>query len=312
VTRDARGALAALLLGGACFVCEGVGPVTAAEPTPPGGADLRVLLTTSELVVGRNRLGFGLARNDRLLADVAALVRVYDIREAQARLADEALAPYHPLEVVERGQRVHIHPDGSRHVHDGVTDVQGVYAAQVTFPRPGPWGLEVLARGADGVTESARLRVVVLEVPNAPLPGRPAPRSRNPIATDVKDLRTLDSSEPPDPRLHQTRIADAIAQGRPQVIVFATPKYCASRVCGPVVDVVRTLIPGYGDRVAFVHEEIWSGPTQEFTPTVQEWNLRSEPWIFLVDGQGVIRARFEGLTSRRELEAALTEMLRPR
>jgi deoxyinosine 3'endonuclease (endonuclease V) len=45
---------------------------------------------------------------------------------------------------------------------------------------------------------------------------------------------------------------------------------------------------------------------------VQEWNLRSEPWIFLVDGHGVIRARFEGLTTRRELEAALMEMLRAR
>jgi hypothetical protein len=312
VTRDARGTLAALLLCGACFAHDGVGPVVAAEPTPPGGGDLRVLLTTSELVVGRNRLGFGLARNDRLLADVAVLVRVYDIRESQARLTEETPAPYHPLEVVEGGHRVHIHPDGTRHLHGAATDVLGVYAAQVTFPRPGPWGLEVLAREAGGAVEATRLRVDVLEVSRAPRPGRPAPRSRNPIASDVKDLRAIDSSEPPDPRLHQTRIADAIAQGRPQVIVFATPKYCTSRVCGPVVDVVRTLIPGYGDRVAFVHEEIWSGPTQEFTSTVQEWNLRSEPWIFLVDGHGVIRARFEGLTTRRELEAALKEMLRAR
>ncbi len=45
---------------------------------------------------------------------------------------------------------------------------------------------------------------------------------------------------------------------------------------------------------------------------MQEWNLRSEPWIFLVDGHGVIRARFEGLTTRRELKAALMEMLRAR
>ena len=311
MTRDVLGAVAATLLCGACFVHDGVGSVMAAEPAPPGGEALRVLLTTSELVVGRNRLGFGLARNDRLLADVAVLVRVYDIRDSQARLTDEAPAPYHPLEVVERGQRVHIHPDGTPHVHGAATDVLGVYAAQVTFPRSGPWGLEVLARGAGGAVESTRLRIDVLEVPRAPLPGRPAPRSRNPIASDVKDLAAIDSSEPPDPRLHQTRIADAIAQGRPQVIVFATPRYCTSRVCGPVVDVVRTLIPRYGDRVAFIHQEIWSGPGQEFTPTVQEWNLRSEPWIFLVDGHGVIRARFEGLATRREIEAALTEMLRP-
>jgi hypothetical protein len=310
VTREVLGAIAAGLLSGACFVHDGVGSARAAEPTPPGGS-LQVLITTSELVVGRNRLGFGLAKDGRLVADASVVVRVYDIREPQARLADEKPAPYYPLEVVERGQRIHIHPDGTRHLHDSATDVLGVYAAQVTFSRPGPWGLEVLTRGAGGAIESARLQVEVLEASHAPLPGRPAPRSRNPVASEVKDLRTIDSSEPPDPRLHQTRIADAIAQGRPQVIVFATPKHCVSRVCGPVVDVVRTLIPTYGDRVAFIHQEIWSSPAQTFTPTVQEWNLRSEPWIFLVDGRGVIRARFEGLTTRRELEAVLTEMLRP-
>ncbi len=96
------------------------------------------------------------------------------------------------------------------------------------------------------------------------------------------------------------------------MIVFATPRYCTSRVCGPVVDIVRTLIPTYGDRVAFVHQEIWeSGALQKFFPTVEEWNLRSEPWIFVVDGQGLVRARFEGVTTRRELEAALRLVLVP-
>ena len=100
---------------------------------------------------------------------------------------------------------------------------------------------------------------------------------------------------------------------RKQVIVFATPRYCTSRVCGPVVDIVRTLIPTYGDRVAFIHEEIWeTGGLQKFSPTVEEWNLRSEPWIFVVDGGGMVRARFEGLTTRRELEAALRRALGPK
>jgi glutathione peroxidase-family protein len=77
-----------------------------------------------------------------------------------------------------------------------------------------------------------------------------------------------------------------------------------------VVDVVRTLIPTYGQRIAFVHQEIWqSGTLQQFAPTVVEWNLRSEPWIFVVDGQGIVRARFEGLTTARELEAAVKQVL---
>ena len=301
--------LVALGLLAVCFAQRDQG---AAQVASTETNALQVLLTTSELVVGQNRLAFGLLKDHKLLADARVAVRVYAIHDGDARLTAETPARYHRLEVVEQGKRVHIHPDGSRHVHGEATDVQGIYVAQVTFPRSGTWGLEILAQLGDGTVESAQLSVSVLAASLTPMAGTPAPRSRNLIASDVSELKQIDSSEPPDPRLHQTRIADAIAQGKPQVIVFATPKYCTSRVCGPVVDVVRTLIPTYGDRVAFIHQEIWdSGSLQKFSPTVEEWNLRSEPWIFVVDGGGMVRARFEGLTTRRELEAALRRVLGP-
>jgi hypothetical protein len=44
-------------------------------------------------------------------------------------------------------------------------------------------------------------------------------------------------------------------------------------------------------------------------PTVEEWRLDTEPWIFVVDGQGIIRAKFEGLVTLMELEAALQQTL---
>ena len=241
----ARSVVSGLVALGLLAVCFAPRGRAAAQLVPPATGALQALLTTSELVVGQNRFAFGLMKDGTLLADARVAVRVYDIQYGDARLIAETPAPYHKVEVIEQGNHVHIHPDGSRHVHDGATDVQGIYVAQLTFVRPGPWGLEIVARRGDGAAESARLRVNALAVSLAPMPGTPAPRSRNLIASDVSDLRTIDSSEPPDPRLHQTRIADAIAQGRPQVIVFATPKYCTSRVCGPVVDVVRTLIPPY-------------------------------------------------------------------
>jgi len=312
VRRRAGILLGSVLIGLSGVVCltERVVSSAAAELTAPVGGTLQVLITTSELAVGANRFAFGLLKDDKLLDAASVAVRIYDLRHQQAQLTAETAAHYHKLEVVEQGRHVHVHPDGALHVHGGVTDVHGIYVAQVTFQRPGPWGLEILARRGDGPVEAARLTVSADEVARTPTVGTPAPRSRNLVAADVSDLRQIDSSEPPDPRLHQTRIADAIAQGKPQVIVFATPRYCTSRVCGPVVDVVRTLIPSYGHRVVFVHQEIWqAGSPLTFSPTVEEWKLRSEPWIFVVDGQGVIRARFEGLTTRRELEAALNGML---
>jgi hypothetical protein len=123
--------------------------------------------------------------------------------------------------------------------------------------------------------------------------------------------RQIDTSPRPDPRLHQVRIEDAIAQRKPQLIVFATPQFCTSRMCGPVVDIVRTLLPVYGKRVAFTHQEIWQDfAGKKVFPTVAEWRLRTEPWIFVVDGQGIIRAKFEGLVTARELEVVLQQALK--
>jgi hypothetical protein len=153
--------------------------------------------------------------------------------------------------------------------------------------------------------------VTVIQTSATPALGSPAPRSRNLIASDVKTLRYIDSSSRPDSRLHQVRIADAIAQGKPQLIVFATPQFCTSRMCGPVVDIVRTLLPTYGKRVAFTHQEMWQDfASKKAFPTVDEWRLSTEPWIFIVDGTGIIRGKFEGLVTVAELEGALQQVLK--
>lgn len=304
------GLVALRLLGPAAAAwCEG-GAATAPGLAPQAGGGLQVIMTTSELVVGQNRVAFGLLKGHQLLDEADVVVRVYELHGQQAHLKAQSRAPYARLEIVEQGKRVHIHPDGIRHVHNEATDVRGIYVTQVTFERPGPWGLEVLAKQGDGPVEVWRFTINVLAAPRTPVPGTPAPRSHNLIASDVQDLRQIDTSDPPDPRLHQVRIADAIAQGKPQVVVFATPKFCSSRICGPVVDVVRTLLPAYGERVVFTHQEIWQKvEAHEFFPTVAEWNLQTEPWIFVVDGQGIVRAKFEGLTTAREIEAALQQIL---
>jgi hypothetical protein len=284
-----------------------------AELSPPAGEALQVLITTSELVVGQNRFAFGLLKEHQLLEDAHVVIRVYALQGQQGQLKTEVLASYMRLEVVEQSQRVHIHPDGARHVHNEETDIRGIYVAQVSFEWPGTWGLEVLVTLRNGSTEVSKFTVPVLATPYTLALGTPAPRSHNFIASDVTDLHHIDTSDPPDPRLHQVRIADAIAAGRPQVIVFATPQFCISRICGPVVDIVRLLLPTYDDRIVFTHQEVWQDfATQRVWPTVEEWRLRSEPWIFVVDGQGIIRAKFEGLTTMREIAMALQQILEPR
>jgi hypothetical protein len=286
------------------------GRAAAAEITPEAADGLQPLITTSELVVGKNRFAFGLLKANKLLEDANVTLRVYAVEGSVAQLAAELNAPYQPVRNVKQERSVHRHSDGTQHVHGDESGVRGIYVTQIDFTRAGTWGIEILSRQKDGPQEVARTAVTVLDNPQTPALGSPAPRSRNLIASDVKDLRQIDTSARPDSRLHQVRIADAIAQGKPQLIVFATPQFCTTRMCGPVVDIVRTLLPTYGKRVAFIHQEIWQDfAEKKVFPTVDEWRLFTEPWVFVVDGQGVIRAKFEGLVTGSELEAALQQVV---
>jgi hypothetical protein len=207
--------------------------------------DLQPLITTSELIVGENRFAFGLAKANKLLENAHVQLRIYSIDGPKPNLIAETNALYHPVDIADSGGRVHRHADGTRHVHRADSDVRGLYVTRLTFTRPGPWGIELQARDDNGSLAMARITVTVADAPQTPALGSPAPRSRNLVASDVRDLREIDTSQKPDPRLHQVRIANAIAPRKPQLIVFATPQFCTSRMCGPVVDIVGQLLPEY-------------------------------------------------------------------
>ena len=271
---------------------------------------LQPLITTSELVIGRNRFAFGLLKANKLVEGAEVQLRLYAVDGAEAKLSAEIKVPYQAVRNVKQKRSAHRHADGSMHAHGDDSSVRGLYVAQLEFSRAGTWGIELLTKHADEPVETVRFAVTVLDAPATPAVGSLAPRSRNLIARDVKNLREIDTSQNPDVRLHQVRIGDAIAQGKPQLIVFATPQFCSSRMCGPVVDIVRTLFPTYGKRVGFTHQEIWQDfAEKKMFPTVEEWRLDTEPWIFIVDGQGIIRAKFEGLMTVPEIESALQQIL---
>src|SRR5215471_11927667 len=153
-----------LVFIGSVVAAPGAGrAVAVAELSPPAGEALQVLITTAELVVGQNRFAFGLLKEHQLLEDAHAVVRVYALEGQQRQLKTAVPASYERLEVVEQGNRVHVHPDGTRHVHHEETDMRGIYVAQVPFEWPGPWGLEVLATQGNGSMEVVKFRMIRLQ-----------------------------------------------------------------------------------------------------------------------------------------------------
>lgn len=194
------------------------------------------------------------------------------------------------------------------------SDTRGVYAAQTAFDRPGFWEVEVRAV-IDGKARSGTGAFAVNAKPSLPAPGDQA------LATENLTLTTPDtpraavdsrggSGEVPDPGLHRSTIAAALAAGRPIVAVFATPVYCTSRFCGPVTDMIEELSREYADRATFVHVEIWRDfQTSAVNKSAADWLLRdnelNEPWVFLIGSDGRIVARYDNVATRAEVEPFL-------
>ena len=193
-------------------------------------------------------------------------------------------------------------------------DATHIYVANVKLPRAGTYWM--LAEPEGGSTKVQALGNVVVSKEDAPPDvGDPAIASKTPtLASTGGDISKLTTRTPPDESLLRYSVADSLHANAPFVVTFATPKFCASRTCGPVVDVVEEVQRRLDDdRVRFIHVEVYedNDPAKGFNRWVKEWKLPTEPWTFLVNGKGTIVDRFEGTVSVNELETAVREKLVP-
>ncbi len=201
------------------------------------------------------------------------------------------------------------------------SQARGVYATEpLTFPDPGFWEVTATIE-LDGTPVESTAAFEVLGDHQVPAVGDLAPRTTNSLAGDpatpavAVDSRAQGDEPIPDPELHATTIAAALDQHRPVTVVISTPTYCTSRFCGPVTDTVSGLADRYGDRMDFVHLEVWTDfENQQISPAAAEWILRgngdgNEPWVFVVDADGIISHRFDNVANEAVLDAAIQEVL---
>ena len=274
------------------------------EPTPspsfavtPEASALQVALGSTDLSVGENRLTFGLIDRDTgPVRDVPVVVSTFRLKP--------------------RG------PEGPVQTVDGVfrkwpVAPSGVYTAHVSFDDASAWGIGVSAALGDGAVRSGSVRVEVRETSVTPPVGSPAPASRSKTLSDVDGLEELTTDRRPDPSLYELSIAEAIRTGSLAMVLFATPAYCSTSTCGPQIEVVKQLKARFGNRMSFIHVEVYDNPSEiegdlsrgVISPTVKEWGLPSEPWTFLIDGDGLVDSKFEAFTTLEELEEAVSGLL---
>ena len=267
------------------------------------------VITNSALAVGENRFSLGLLDEDNspiLGADVH--LRFFDLTGEEQVLTSEADARFIPVEL--------FFIDETSGKQKRLVGSNGVYVTRVSFGAVGAWGVEVVVTVDGTELEPVPFRFNVLDdTPELGI-GDPVPASRQLTLADVAGVKEIDSSHPPRPQMHKTTVADALATGKPLVVAFATPAFCESRTCGPVMDTVMDpLHDKYREEAVFIHiepfrlKELRDGTARIPVETTEGWGLQTEPWLFVIDREGKVAAKFEGITALDEVEEALAQAL---
>jgi hypothetical protein len=188
-------------------------------------------------------------------------------------------------------------------------DVKEIYVAELQLPRTGKQWIVIQPRGV------AFQGFQILDVkakPTAIAVGGKAPASKNPTLA-TKPASKITTARPLDTGLLRYSIAESLQAKKPFVVAFATPAFCQSRTCGPTVDVVDAVRKRFESKgIRFIHVEIYEDnlPGNGVNGWVKEWRLPTEPWVYVVDRDGVVRDRFEGAISVPELEQSIRRNLR--
>jgi hypothetical protein len=286
--------LATAALSAGCGGSRASGTASLDDILKRPGPMVGITAGASEFVPGDVRYPFVVIRNDaRPVNRPAATVWVAKSRSDPPFQRTRA-----------RLERIGI-PGRSQPAFGGVTRI---YVAHLRVPRPGEYWLVAQPDGA----RIQGLGVVKVEARStSPAIGGKAPRSETPTLATAPAAK-ITTSRPPDLPLLRYSVAGSLAAHKPFVVTFATPKFCTSRTCGPVVDVVEAVRRRYEPRgVRFIHVEVFdrNEPTRGYNRWMRQWGLASEPWVFLVGADGRVKAKFEGSVSEAELAAAVRAKL---
>lgn len=194
----------------------------------------------------------------------------------------------------------------------------GVYTGVPAFNRAGVWEFQVKLT-ENGHTRTGRSFLQVAEDSDSPGIGDHAPATITKTATTIDEVKLISSALHPDPRFYSISLDAALASGKPTVVLFSTPAFCVSQTCGPQLDTLGKVVDTYGDRINFIHVEIFDNISEMLdtgdssigivAQPVKDWGLITEPFTFFISANGIVTARFEQYTTLKELQQAAESVL---
>ena len=275
----------------------------------PGGKTLEQLANTlqagpslamasSVFTVGDNRLAFGVIAKDGV--PVYGKTAIY----VAPKPSDPAEGPFvAPADVLLTQPRYR-----SKQAALTTDPFFAVYGADVPLSKEGKYSVLSATLSPDGKLVGAPTSIDVLKKSADPIPqvGQKAPKVHTDTLETAKgDVSKIDTRDPPSD-MHAKDFADVVGK-HPVALLFSTPQLCQSRVCGPVTDIALQMEAKYCKQMTFIHQEVYvdNNPQKGLRPPLQQFHLQTEPWLFVVNKQGIITARLEGSIGVKQFEDAV-------
>lgn len=187
------------------------------------------------------------------------------------------------------------------------------YPVSFTAPKAGQY---TISATVDGDKISSALSIGAKGSSDVPGPLDKLPSMKTPTTADAAGVDPICTQDPPCP-LHTVSLDEALTQDKPVVYLVATPKFCQTGICGPVLDVLETVAKDYTDKVTFIHQEVYESAKQAaengtgatLAAQVQKLKITSEPVLFVTGRDGVIHYRLDSAYDQTELRNALDDVL---
>ncbi len=211
-------------------------------------------------------------------------------------------------------------PDGDV-VAEGLTAVlrtdglpRPYYAFEFTPASPGFYDFTMDVEGAEVISQFQIIEADAAEIADRVGPGDVMPALVTPTVDDPQDVTPLCTREPMC-ALHDRTVADVVGNG-PMALLVATPAFCQTVICGPVLDVMLGLIDEYPD-VTFLHAEVYTDPSknqvppviEDFAPVVSDLGLPYEPVLYVVGADGVVRDRLDYIFDASDMRSSLDDVV---
>ena len=249
-----------------------------------------VVMPTNEYSLGFNRIIFSIINNEGSESEKSLKVSVENIETSKSYDLDPVFYNW---------------PNKSG----------GFYVLNITFDNTGNYLINI-----KDLTDSDfiyRKEINVNENELTPKLGEIIPALDNKIVTGTQNISGITSDPEPDYDFYKFTLSEALNHNRLIIVFFLSPNFCKTATCFPQLDVLKKLKSKYHDKITFIHVEVYENPhlvkgnlkNAKISPVLNEWNIKSEPYTFLIDKNNYLFRKFQGYVSFEEIENYIVDLL---